>query len=175
MSETNEQRHDALPPAARLDGDKYVIEEVLGSGGVGLVYLKVMRECLRLDEAQRPPSAKALLEGEGLEPAPVPEPGPKPVIATARRAVDGVFHDALSSGGEGPEMVVLATGRFRMGDLSGDGYDDEWPVRTVTISRPIAMGRYPVTFEDYDRYAENWEFLKILFGKKPYRLLARQL
>ena len=49
-------------------------------------------------------------------------------------------------------MVVLPTGRFRMGDLDGDGYGDERPVHTVTISRPIAMGRYPVTFEDYDRY-----------------------
>ena len=76
----------------------------------------------------------------------------KPVIATARRAVGEVFRDALSSGGEGPAMVVLPTGRFRMGDLSGDGDDDERPVRTVTINRPIAMGRYPVTFEDYDRF-----------------------
>ena len=29
----NEQPRDALPPGARLDGDKYAIEEVLGSGG----------------------------------------------------------------------------------------------------------------------------------------------
>ena len=50
-------------------------------------------------------------------------------------------------------MVVLPTGRFRMGDLSGDGYDREKPVRRVTISRPIAMGRYEVSFAEYDRYA----------------------
>ena len=61
-----------------------------------------------------------------------------------------VFRDRLR--GEGPEMVVLPTGSFRMGDLDGDGCDHERPVHTVTISRPIAMGRYPVTFEDYDRY-----------------------
>ena len=75
-----------------------------------------------------------------------------PAITTARRAVGRVFRDALSSGGAGPQMVVLPTGRFRMGDLSGDGYNNERPVHTVTISRPIAMGRYPVTFEDYDLY-----------------------
>ena len=34
----NEQRRNALPPGTRLDGDKYAIEEVLGSGGFGLVY-----------------------------------------------------------------------------------------------------------------------------------------
>ena len=38
MSEMNEQRRDALPPGARLDANKYAIEEVLGSGGFGLVY-----------------------------------------------------------------------------------------------------------------------------------------
>ena len=59
-----------------------------------------------------------------------------------------------------------------MGDLDGDGDDNERPVHTVTISRPIAMGRYPVTFEDYDRFvaaAEGWGFLKTLFRKKPER------
>ena len=63
-----------------------------------------------------------------------------------------VFRDPLRSGGQGPEMVVLPTGRFRMGDLDGSGDDSERPVRTVTISRPIAMGKYPVTFEEYDRF-----------------------
>ncbi len=64
-----------------------------------------------------------------------------------------VFRDALKDGGEGPEMVVLPTGSFRMGDLSGGGDDDEKPVRSVTISRPIAMGRYEVSFAEYDVFA----------------------
>ena len=68
-----------------------------------------------------------------------------------KRAVE-VFRDTLRSGGQGPEMVVLPTGRFRMGDLDGSGAPSERPVRTVTISRPIAMGKYPVTFEEYDRF-----------------------
>ena len=79
-----------------------------------------------------------------------------------KRAVE-VFRDTLRSGGQGPEMVVLPTGRFRMGDLGGSGIDDERPVRTVTISRPIAMGKYPVTFEEYDRFVGG--FLKALFGR----------
>ena len=70
----------------------------------------------------------------------------------AGRAVGAVFRDVLKGGGEGPEMVVLPTGSFRMGDLSGDGGSDESPVRTVTIGRRIAMGRYEVTFADYDRF-----------------------
>ena len=83
-----------------------------------------------------------------------------------------VFCDTLRSGGQGPAMVVLPTGRFRMGDLDGSGDSTERPVHTVTISRRIAMGQYPVTFEDYDRFvaaAEGWGFLKTFFGKKPER------
>ena len=74
-------------------------------------------------------------------------------LAKSGPSVGDVFRDVLKSGGEGPEMVVLPTGRFRMGDLNGGGDSDEKPVRTVTISRPIAMGRYEVTFADYDRFA----------------------
>ena len=67
----------------------------------------------------------------------------------AERAVGAVFRDALKDGGEGPEMAVLPTGRFQM----RSGRDsDEGPVRTVNISKRIAMGRYEVTFADYDRF-----------------------
>ena len=71
------------------------------------------------------------------------------------RAVPGtVFRDALKDGGQGPQMVVLPTGRFQMGSPPTEaGRDsDEGPLRTVTIGRCIAMGRYEVTFADYDRF-----------------------
>ena len=65
-----------------------------------------------------------------------------------------VFRDALKSGGEGPEMAVLPTGSFRMGSPSGEEgrRDNEGPLRTVTISRPIAMGRYEVTVSEFRRF-----------------------
>ena len=67
-----------------------------------------------------------------------------------------VFRDVLKDGGPGPQMVVLPTGRFRMGSPDGeaDRESDEEPVRTVTISQRIAMGRYEVTFADYDRFVD---------------------
>ena len=74
-------------------------------------------------------------------------------LAKSGPSVGEVFRDTLKSGSKGPEMVVLPTGSFRMGDLNGDGYIDEKPVRRVTISRPIAMGKYEVSFAEYDRYA----------------------
>ncbi len=63
------------------------------------------------------------------------------------------FSDALSSGGQGPEMVVIPVGRFRMGCVSGqECYDDEFPVHDVTIPQAFAVSKHEVTFEDYDRY-----------------------
>ena len=77
-------------------------------------------------------------------------------VRVAERAVGTVFRDALKDGGQGPAMVVLPTGSFRMGSPVGEeGRErDEGPVRTVTISRRIAMGRYEVTFAEYDRFAD---------------------
>ena len=49
-----------------------------------------------------------------------------------------------------PEMVVVPAGRFRMGDLAGGGDRDERPVHDVTIDDPFAVGRYKVTFAEWD-------------------------
>ena len=47
------------------------------------------------------------------------------------------------------EMVAIPGGSFRMGDLSGDGEDDEVPVHVVRIA-PFEMGKYEVTFSQWD-------------------------
>ena len=73
----------------------------------------------------------------------------------APRAIPGsTFREALSSGGEGPEMVVIPAGRFRMGCLSNDGdcLDEEKPVHQVSIAVPFALSVHEVTFGDYDRF-----------------------
>ena len=72
------------------------------------------------------------------------------------KAIAGsTFREALRSGGEGPEMVVVPAGRFRMGCLSNDDdcFRDEKPVHEVMIARPFALSVHEVTFEDYDRFA----------------------
>ena len=60
------------------------------------------------------------------------------------------FRDKLASGGEGPLLVIVGTGRFRMGSESGPA--DERPVRTVVIREPFAIGVYETTRDDYDLY-----------------------
>ena len=47
------------------------------------------------------------------------------------------------------EMVSIPSGTFRMGDLSGEGDDDEKPVHSVTIPA-FSMGKYEVTFAQWD-------------------------
>ena len=50
-----------------------------------------------------------------------------------------------------PEMVVVPAGSFRMGCGSGqDCRDNEKPVHRVTIAAPFAVGKYEVTFDEWD-------------------------
>ena len=52
------------------------------------------------------------------------------------------------------EMVSIPSGTFRMGDLSGDGYDDERPVHSVTVPA-FRIGKYEVTFTQWDACVAN--------------------
>ena len=45
-------------------------------------------------------------------------------------------------------MVVVPSGSFMMGSKSR--FDDEMPSHRVTISRPFAVGKYEVTFAEWD-------------------------
>ena len=50
----------------------------------------------------------------------------------------------------GPEMVVAPAGEFWMGSKDGEGDAYERPRHKVTIARPFAVGKYPVTFAEWD-------------------------
>jgi len=65
-----------------------------------------------------------------------------------------VFRDELVSGGKGPAMITIPPGTFRMGDLNQAGQENERPVQTITFSKPFAVGKFEVTFEEYDKFAQ---------------------
>jgi formylglycine-generating enzyme required for sulfatase activity len=47
-----------------------------------------------------------------------------------------------------PEMVVMGPGEFKMGSANGE--EDERPAHKVTIAKPFAVGKYEVTFAEWD-------------------------
>jgi formylglycine-generating enzyme required for sulfatase activity len=49
-----------------------------------------------------------------------------------------------------PEMVVLPRGTFWMGSPDGEGNGSEHPRRQVKIDYPIAVGKYTVTWDEYE-------------------------
>ena len=84
-------------------------------------------------------------------------------IALETTKVPGdVFRDDLATGGEGPDMVVIPRGRFRMGCLNGRCDSDEVPVRDVRIGYSFAMSKYEVTFA-------HWEACVADGGCEDYR------
>ncbi len=69
------------------------------------------------------------------------------------KRIGKVVRDRLKDGSFGPEMVMIPAGTFRMGDIQGGGDSDEKPVHQVSI-KSFAMGRYEVTFAEYDKFTE---------------------
>ncbi len=63
-----------------------------------------------------------------------------------------IFTDSNDPGA--PEMIVVQLGKFWMGSPGDDdeAYADEKPQHEVRIARPFALGRYPMTFAEYDEF-----------------------
>jgi formylglycine-generating enzyme required for sulfatase activity len=68
-----------------------------------------------------------------------------------------------------PEMVMVPAGRFWMGSREGQGLDYERPRHEVTIPQAFAVGRYPVTFEEWDfaQADKDWKKITHTDPRKP--------
>ncbi|GGO82107.1 hypothetical protein GCM10011348_22710 [Marinobacterium nitratireducens] len=73
--------------------------------------------------------------------------------ADSTAGTTGAFRDELSSGGFGPDMLMLPRGSFLMGSDSKLADDNERPVTRIDIGHGVALARQEVTFEQYDRFA----------------------
>ncbi len=60
--------------------------------------------------------------------------------------------EAFRDGPTCPEMIVVPAGRFMMGspDSESEALADERPQHPVTIAQAFAIGRYEVTFKEWD-------------------------
>jgi formylglycine-generating enzyme required for sulfatase activity/serine/threonine protein phosphatase PrpC len=141
-----------------------VVLVLLGGGGlfawqVGLVDKAVDKGTELVETTAQ--SIEAELEAEP-EPEPVleaePQPEPEPVIVAEPEPepayVDkaDIFRDRLKSGGNGPTMIKVPAGRFRMGGASSIVSSDEVPRHEVDVSS-FMVSVYEVTFAEYYRFA----------------------
>lgn len=81
------------------------------------------------------PDEKGTLKNEGC-------PEVTPATITTKRDLPNL-----------PEMVFVRGGTYTMGDTFGEGDADEKPAHDVTIS-DFYIGKYEITFEEYDLYCE---------------------
>jgi len=60
--------------------------------------------------------------------------------------------DSVRDADFAPELVLVPPGKFWMGSKDGEGNDSERPRREVTIGAPLLVGKYPVTFAEWDAF-----------------------
>jgi formylglycine-generating enzyme required for sulfatase activity len=78
--------------------------------------------------------------------------------STESAAPQRVFRDCENC----PEMVEIPAGKFMMGSVDGDA--DEKPAHEIHIDKPIAVGRYEITFDEWESCVSDGGCLK---NKRP--------
>jgi formylglycine-generating enzyme required for sulfatase activity len=83
------------------------------------------------------------------------KPVPK-VVAAAGAAPLSTFTHTLKDGSAGPTMVRIPAGTFQMGspETEPERSADE-KQHSVAINQPFAIGKYEVSFAEYDRFAKK--------------------
>lgn len=76
-----------------------------------------------------------------------------PGIAALLILLAVIFWPQTKAPGDLPkvEMVFVEGDTFRMGDLFGEGYKNEYPAHLVAV-RDFYLGKYEVTFDQYDAF-----------------------
>ena len=106
-------------------------------------------------------SPAPVAEQPRIVPAPTVVAKPAPVVAKApprpRGPVTGArIQDRLADGGNGPELVYIRGGTFQMGSHINQLASEEQPVHEVNLNS-FSIGRYEVTFRDYEQFAAATE------------------
>jgi len=60
------------------------------------------------------------------------------------------FRDCAHDSKACPEMVVVPAGEFWMGSPEGEGLDRERPRHKVTIAKPFAVGKFELTWDEWE-------------------------
>jgi formylglycine-generating enzyme required for sulfatase activity len=115
---------------------------------------------------------KMHVQARRLADALMPAVGRLPAVLTAEKERILKPGDRFQECWSCPEMVVVPAGEFMMGSTLGR--DDEQPVHKVTIAAPLAVGRFEVTFDEWDGCivhggcpAQNMAGAKFGRGRQP--------
>ncbi|MDP2788332.1 MAG: SUMF1/EgtB/PvdO family nonheme iron enzyme [Pseudomonadota bacterium] len=65
------------------------------------------------------------------------------------------FQDAMQDGNPGPELAIIPAGVFTLGNAEAERGFGELAPRHVAIERAFAIGRYCVTADEFQRYADS--------------------
>jgi formylglycine-generating enzyme required for sulfatase activity len=90
----------------------------------------------------------------------VPVPIPQPIYYNNKPKPGKVFRDRLRDGSFGPQMVWIPAGYFTMGDIQANGDPDEKPIHDINM-KMFAIGRYEVTFIEYDKFIQATDRKKL--------------
>ena len=111
---------------------------------LGITCLSIMAVMVTCEPLPVSPPSSRVEQCREWEQAPQGVLGPQ---ARQIRYVGDIFSDCARC----PEMVVLPGGSFLMGSPpDADGRWNERPYHPVTIAQPFAVGRYEVTFDEWD-------------------------
>lgn len=123
-------------------------EQLLAQGHAAVDALDLELAARRLAEAEQ-----VSLQAQGLDAL-----GERIVMARhyGRFRPGQVFREPLAIGGEAPEMVVLAHGRFEMGSPEDEGgrFDNEGPRHEVAFARGFAIARNETTVAEFRAFVE---------------------
>jgi len=121
-------------------------------------------------EPDKPPAASPPLVAEQPQIAPAPTVVAKPAAVVTKRepvvakappkprgpVIGARIQDRLADGGSGPELVYIHGGTFQMGSRINQLASEEQPVHEVNLNS-FSIGRYEVTFRDYEQFAAATE------------------
>jgi len=76
-------------------------------------------------------------------------------VAPTFEELPAILEEPLKIVGTAPQIIKLSPATFMMGDSQGIGDDNEKPLHQVDIPTGFYLSRYEVTFEQYDKFANE--------------------
>jgi formylglycine-generating enzyme required for sulfatase activity len=111
------------------------------------------------------------LDVDGAPVQPIQVPSAAGIISPISQAREHALkpQDSFKECDACPEMLVVPAGSFTIGSPASEPhhYEDEDPQHQVTIARPFAVGRFAVTFDEWDACAADTSADGLCYGFKP--------